>query len=270
MTAITITNNIKAGDGKKLLFIAGPCQIESLDLCLSIAEYLKKLSEKFPINLVFKASFDKANRTSIGGQRGPGLELGLSILKKVKESFDVPVLSDIHLPEQAILAGEVLDILQIPAFLCRQTDLLLAAGKTGKAINIKKGQFLHPEDMIHCAQKVASTGNNNILLCERGTCFGYRELVVDMRSFLIMKQAGYPVIFDATHSVQIMGGNNGSSGGSREFIRPLSRAAAAVGIDGLFIECHPEPEKASSDKASMLPLDQVEQLLEEVCRVGKH
>lgn len=267
MTICNINDQIKAGAGEKLLFIAGPCQIESLDLCLRVAEHLKKLAEKFPISLVFKASFDKANRTSISGERGLGLELGLSILKKIKDEFDVPILSDIHLPEQAAPAAEVLDIIQLPAFLCRQTDLLAAAGETGKALNIKKGQFLHPEDMAHCAAKAASTGNNNIMLCERGSCFGYRELIVDMRSLVMMRKTGYPVIFDATHSVQVMGGAGGSSGGAREYIFPLSRAAAAVGIDGLFVECHPEPEKGLSDKLSMLPLDEVSQLLEQVCRI---
>jgi 2-dehydro-3-deoxyphosphooctonate aldolase (KDO 8-P synthase) len=251
----------------KLLVIAGPCQIESLEHALMIAEFLKNLESKLAIQLVYKSSFDKANRTSLKGTRGSGIKAGLDILAKVREKFQTPVLTDVHSESQAEQAGSVVDVLQIPAFLCRQTDLLLAAGKTGKVINIKKGQFLHPNDMKFAAEKVASTGNNNILLCERGSCFGYRDLIVDMRSLVMMRASGYPVVFDATHSVQSMGGSGGASGGSREFIRPLLRAATAVGIQGVFIECHQDPQNAPSDGASMLPLSEVEETLKEVLAI---
>lgn len=251
----------------KLLVIAGPCQIESRDHALMIAQSLKEISTRLPIQLVYKSSFDKANRTSISGARGTGIELGLEILNSVRETFDLPILTDVHSADQAREAGAVVDILQIPAFLCRQTDLLLAAGETGKAVNVKKGQFLHPADMRFVAEKIASTGNKKIFLCERGTCHGYRDLVVDMRSLLIMKECGYPVIFDATHSVQSMGGNGGSSGGTREYVRPLLRAAVAVGVDGVFIECHEEPNRAPSDGASMLPLSELESTLQEAIAI---
>ncbi len=251
----------------KLLVIAGPCQIESLDHALMIAGKLKEIASRHPIELVYKSSFDKANRTSLSGTRGSGLDAGLKILSEVRAQMNLPVLTDVHSETQAAEAGSVVDVLQIPAFLCRQTDLLIAAGKTGKAVNIKKGQFLHPDDMKFAAEKVASTGNKNILLCERGTCFGYRDLVVDMRSLIIMKKSGYSVVFDATHSVQSMGGSGGSSGGSREYIRPLLRAASAVGVDGVFIECHEEPSRAPSDGASMLPLDQFEAVISEVLAI---
>ncbi len=260
-----ISDAISAGRGEKLLLIAGPCQIESLEHCLSIAQTLKSICLQFPVNLVFKSSFDKANRTSLGGKRGIGIEDGLKILSEIKRQVGIPVLTDIHSPEQAQLASPVVDVLQTPAFLCRQTDLLLAAGRTGKAINVKKGQFLHPSDMRHVAEKIASTGNHNILLCERGTCFGYRDLVVDMRSLLIMRDTGYPVVFDATHSVQEMGGAQGASGGNRQYVAPLACGAAAVGIDGLFIECHDNPDAAPSDGPSMLTLDAVSPLLEKIC-----
>ena len=250
-----------------LIVIAGPCQIESLEHALMIGEHLKAIQSKLPIQMIYKSSFDKANRTSLSGARGSGLEQGLSVLATVREKIGLPVLTDIHNEEQAERAGAVIDVLQIPAFLCRQTDLLLAAGKTGKHIDVKKGQFLHPEDMRYAAEKITSTGNKNIFLCERGSCFGYRDLVVDMRSLLIMRKAGYPVIFDATHSVQSMGGSGGSSGGSREYVRPLLRAAAAVGVNGVFIECHEEPSRAPSDGASMLPLAELEATLREVLAV---
>ena len=251
----------------KLLVIAGPCQIESLEHALMIAKELKAIASKLPIQLVYKSSFDKANRTSVTGARGTGIDAGLAILNQVRETYELPLLTDVHSTEQAYAAGAVVDILQIPAFLCRQTDLLIAAGNTGKTINVKKGQFLHPEDMRFVAEKIASTGNQKIFLCERGTCHGYRDLVVDMRSLLIMRASGYPVIFDATHSVQSMGGNGGSSGGSREYVRPLLRAAAAVGIDGVFIECHEDPKRAPSDGASMLPLSELEATLKEVLAI---
>ena len=267
MTSIQINDSIQVGDNNPLLILAGPCQIESLDHCLKIAEVLQENCASRNLNLVFKASFDKANRTSLSGVRGPGIEEGLNILLKLKEQTGLALVTDVHLPEQTSLAAEVVDILQIPAFLCRQTDMLVAAGSTGKAINIKKGQFLHPEDMKHAAEKAASTANNKIMLCERGTNFGYRDLVVDPRGMLIMKELGYPVVFDATHSVQVMGGAGGSSGGNRQFIIPLIRAAVALGVDSLFIECHDNPEAAPSDGASMLSLESLPEALDAACRM---
>ena len=267
MNTISVTDSYSVGSDQPLLLIAGPCQIESKDHCLKIANHLQQVTRDLPVQLVFKSSFDKANRTSLSGIRGPGIEQGLSVLQEVKKETGLPVLSDIHLPDQAALAAEVLDILQIPAFLCRQTDMLLAAGNTGKALNVKKGQFMHPEDMKYAAEKIASTGNNRILLCERGSMHGYRDLIVDMRSLVIMRNLGYPVVFDATHSVAQMGGAGGKSGGHRQFISSLIRAAAATGIDGLFIECHEDPESAPSDGASMLPLEQVEDVITMACRI---
>lgn len=264
---VTITPNITVGGSKKLLLIAGPCQIESREHCLRIAEFLAKLAQRLPVSLVFKSSFDKANRTSGSSARGVGIQEGLRILSDVRAATGLPLLTDIHSPEQAIAAADVVDILQTPAFLCRQTDLLIAVGKTGKTVNVKKGQFLPPEDMKFVAEKIASTGNHKILLCERGSCFGYRDLIVDMRSLIIMRQTGYPVVFDATHSVQSMGGAGGASGGNRQFIAPLIRAAAGVGIDGLFIECHNDPDKAPSDGASMLRLEDVEGIVATACQI---
>ncbi len=267
MNLTNIGDKFKAGLGENLLLIAGPCQIESLEHCLSIANFLKTITADLPINLVFKSSFDKANRTSGSSARGPGLETGLNILKQVKAETGLPVLTDIHDATQADIASEFVDILQIPAFLCRQTDILIAAGRTGRAIHVKKGQFLAPDDMKWVAQKIESTGNKNILLCERGTCHGYRDLVVDMRGLQIMRKMNYPVVFDATHSVQSMGGAGGSSGGHREFIPALARAAAAVGIDGIFIECHENPDTAPSDAASMLKTTEMRGLLETICKI---
>lgn len=264
---VDITESISVGKGSQLLLIAGPCQIESRELCLTIAEHLKEVCSEFPVHLVFKASYDKANRTSISSPRGPGFELGLEILDEVRSSFDLPIISDIHLPSQAIPAAEILDVLQIPAFLCRQTDLLVAAGKTAKPVLLKKGQFMHPRDMKFSAKKVASFGNQQILFCERGTCFGYRDLVVDFRSFFMLQETGYPVIFDATHSVQQMGGEKGSSGGTRQYVKSLAKAATAAGIDGLFLECHPQPDRALSDSASMIPLAEIKDIVSEVCRI---
>jgi 2-dehydro-3-deoxyphosphooctonate aldolase (KDO 8-P synthase) len=258
---------VKVGDDQKLLLIAGPCQIESRDHTLRIAEFLRRELEKFPVSLVFKSSFDKANRTSMSGKRGIGMDAGLRILEEVRSAINAPVLTDIHNEEQARTVGQVVDVLQIPAFLCRQTDLLLAAGETGKALHVKKGQFLHPSDMQFVAEKIASTGNKRILLCERGTCFGYRDLVVDPRSLVIMRSTGYPVVFDATHSVQQMGGSVGSSGGSRHFVQTLARAAVATGVDGVFFECHDDPDNAPSDGPCMLPLTQVVQLVTSLCRI---
>jgi len=265
--ACAITPAISVGRGCDLLLIAGPCQIESLEHCLAIADTLQKNVRGLPVNLVFKSSFDKANRTSLEGKRGLGIDAGLEILAEVKKKTGLPIITDIHTPEQAAIAAEVVDILQTPAFLCRQTDLLLAVGRTGKAVNVKKGQFLDPHDMAHVAGKIASTGNDKIMLCERGACFGYRDLVVDMRGLVIMGETGYPVIFDATHSVQSMGGAGGASGGNRAFIPPLMRAAVAAGVDGLFIECHDNPAAAPSDGASMMPLEQMKSLIESACRI---
>lgn len=252
---------------KTLLLFAGPCQIESESHALKTAEALMTATKGLPLSLVYKSSYDKANRTSLSGKRGIGIDEGLKILEKVKSKTGLPVITDIHTPEEAKAAGEVVDILQTPAFLCRQTDLLIAAGSTGKPVNIKKGQFLHPADMKFAAEKVLSQKTSNVFLCERGTSFGYRDLVVDPRSFIIMKNLGYPVIFDATHSVQNMGGANGASGGDRTFIRPLIRSAVAVGIEGLFIECHEDPAKAPSDGASMLPMSDMRSVLEEATRI---
>lgn len=258
---------MKFGPTEHLLLISGPCQIESLDHALMVAEKLKEICNGRDVQLVYKSSYDKANRTSLGSKRGPGIEEGLKVLQQVKEQFELPVLTDVHHPEEVPLVAEVADIIQIPAFLCRQTDLLVAAGKSGKTINLKKGQFLHPADMQHCAEKITSQGNSQVLLCERGTCFGYRDLMVDVRGLAIMKGLGYSVVFDATHSVQSMGGAGGSSGGSREFIEPLTRAAVAAGVDGLFIETHEEPERAPSDGASMLPIDSLSGLLDTALRL---
>lgn len=267
MHTFSITPTITVGNEEKLLVIAGPCQIESEDHALSVAEVLSDIASRLDINLVYKSSYDKANRTSIATQRGIGIEKGLEILEKVRNIHGLPVLTDVHTEEEAKIAGEVVDVIQIPAFLCRQTDLLLAAGNTGKTINVKKGQFLAPPDMRYAAEKIASTGNDKILLCERGTCFGYRDLIVDMRSFPQMRNIGYPVIFDATHSVQSMGGAGGSSGGNREYVPPLLRAAVAVGIQGIFIECHEAPDRAPSDGPNMIPLDQMEGILKQALRI---
>ena len=247
--------------------IAGPCVIESEDMVMEIALVMKEITDNLGIPYTFKASFDKANRTSIYSKRGPGLEEGLRILKKVKDTYGLPVATDIHEPWQAEPVGEVCDIVQIPAFLCRQTDLLVAAAKTGKCINIKKAQFLAPWDMANCAQKVEESGNDNILLCERGTSFGYNNLVVDMTGLVEMKKLGYPVIFDATHSVQKPGGKGNSTGGNREYVEYLAKAAVAVGVDGLFMETHPDPESAWSDGPNQVRLSDMEELLKKLIKV---
>lgn len=244
----------RCGPGQPLLWILGPCVIESHDLTMQIAEALAGHAAELGIPLVFKASFDKANRTSIESYRGPGLKEGLRILAGVRKT-GFPVLTDIHEPSQAGPAAEAVDILQIPAFLCRQTDLLVEAGRTGKTINIKKGQFVSPLDIRQAAEKVASTGNNDILLTERGTSFGYNNLVVDMRGLAIMREFGWPVIFDATHSVQMPGAAGKASGGQPQFIAPLARAAVATGVEGIFVEVHETPERALSDGANALRLD---------------
>ena len=241
--------------------IAGPCVIESDELVMTVAGQMKEITDELGIPYTFKASFDKANRTSIHSFRGPGIDEGLRLLKQVKETFGLPVCTDIHEPWQAERAAEVCDILQIPAFLCRQTDLLVAAAKTGKCVNIKKAQFLAPWDMKNCVEKVRESGNNNVMLCERGTSFGYNTLVVDMTGLRVMKEFGVPVIFDATHSVQKPGGNGTSTGGNREYVEYLAKAAVAVGADGLFMETHPDPDHALSDGPNMVPLAEMKDLL---------
>ncbi|MCD6521818.1 3-deoxy-8-phosphooctulonate synthase [Candidatus Calescamantes bacterium] len=255
--------NIKVGGGE-LLVIAGPCVIESEKLTLNIAEELKKITEKVSLPFIFKASYDKANRTSIRSFRGPGLKEGLRILKKVKDLFEIPLLTDVHCTSHLKEVKEVVDVIQIPAFLSRQTDLLVEAGKTGRAVNIKKGQFLSPHQMRFALEKVTSTGNHRVLLTERGTFFGYGDLVVDMRNFPIMRSFGYPVIFDVTHSVQSPGGLGEASGGRREFVPYLARAGIACGVDGIFLETHPEPDNALSDGPNMWPLKEMEGLLKEL------
>src|SRR6056297_173497 len=267
---VKLNDDIIFGDQKKpFVLLAGPCAIEEEDRVMRIAEAIKEITEKLGIPYVFKASFDKANRSSIESYRGPRLEKGLEILAEVKEKFDLAVISDIHLPEQAEQAAEVLDIIQIPAFLSRQTDLLTAAGKTGKIINVKKGQFLAPWDIDQVVKKIESTGNENIILTERGVSFGYNNLVVDMRSLPRMKQTGYPVVFDATHSVQLPGGAGNTSDGQREYVPHLMRAALAVGIDSLFMEVHDKPEEAKSDGANMVRLDNLEELLKKGLEIDR-
>lgn len=253
--------NVVFGNDLPFVLIAGPCQIESLDHALMMAEKIGEAAQKVGVPFVYKSSFDKANRSSISTARGVGIEEGLDILATVKERFGCPVITDVHAAEQCAPVAEVADILQIPAFLCRQTDLLLAAGKTGRAINVKKGQFLAPWDMKHVAEKIASTGNERILLCERGTSFGYNTLVTDFRSLPIMAETGYPVVFDATHSVQQPGGKGTSSGGERRFVPALARAALAVGCAALFIESHEDPDNAPSDGPNMVPAGEFGALL---------
>jgi len=255
--------SVEIGSGK-LAILAGPCVLESYDLALSVAETVRDICARLDLGYIFKASFDKANRTSGAGFRGPGIKEGLSMLGKIREATGVPVLTDVHEPWHAAIAAETVDLLQIPAFLCRQTDLVMAAARTGKPVNIKKAQFLAPEDMAAVVGKCAETGNENLLLCERGTTFGYRNLVVDMRSLAVMRALGYPLVFDATHSVQMPGGQGTSSGGDRRFVLPLARAAAAVGIDALFLETHPDPDKALSDGPNMIALADLEALLRQV------
>jgi 2-dehydro-3-deoxyphosphooctonate aldolase (KDO 8-P synthase) len=251
----------KLGGNNPLFIIAGPCVIESEDVVFHTAEKLKSICNNVGLPLLFKSSYDKANRTSISSFRGPGMEKGLKILADVQSKFHIPVISDIHSVEEVTYASEVLDVLQIPAFLCRQTDLILAASKTGKPVNIKKGQFLAPWDVKNIIDKFTSTGNQNVSITERGTSFGYNNLIVDFRGLSIIRSFGYPVIFDITHSLQLPGGLGKSSGGQREFAIPLARAAIAVGVDGLFMEVHPEPDKALCDGPNMIKLDELETFL---------
>ena len=253
--------SVRFSQSAPFALIAGPCQLESRDHALMIAERMKRVTGDLGIGYVFKASFDKANRTSLSGRRGMGLDDSLSVFREVADTFDVPVLTDVHTEEQCSLVGEVCDVLQIPAFLCRQTDLLVAAAKTGRVVNIKKGQFLAPWDMRNVLSKVTDSGNPNVLLTERGASFGYNTLVSDFRALPIMAETGAPVVFDATHSVQQPGGQGGSSGGERRFVETLSRAAVAVGVAGLFIETHDDPDNAPSDGPNMVPLDAMPELL---------
>ena len=268
MLKITLPE-FEIGEDAPLMLISGPCQIEGRDHALFHAEALQKAARLAGMNFVYKSSFDKANRTSLSAQRGIGLDEGIQILADVKAALGCPVLTDVHLPEQCAVAAEAVDILQIPAFLCRQTDLLVAAANTGAVVNVKKGQFLAPWDMKHVADKLVSSGNERVLLTERGTSFGYNTLVSDMRSLPQMRATGFPVIFDATHSVQQPGGLGGASGGQREFVPALARAAVAVGVDGLFIESHQYPDHAPSDGPNMVPLEQMPALLALLSRLAE-
>ncbi|WP_035388169.1 3-deoxy-8-phosphooctulonate synthase [Bacillus sp. SB49] len=264
-----LNDQITFGGNNPFVLIAGPCVLEDQQEAIENAKRVKEITDRLEIPYVYKASFDKANRSSIHSYRGPGLEKGLEMLAAIKEEVGVPVTSDIHTPDQAAAAGEVLDIIQIPAFLCRQTDLLVEAAKTGKVVNVKKGQFLAANDMKNVVTKLQESGNDNTLLTERGSTFGYNNLVVDMRSLVTMRELGAPVVFDATHSVQIPGGNGTSTGGKREFVPYLSRAAASIGIDGLFMEVHPEPEKSPSDGPNMVRMEELEEILKPIKEIDR-
>lgn len=254
---------VKVGGGLPFVLIAGPCVVENEKMIYETAERVKNITDKLAIPFIFKSSYKKANRTSLNSFKGIGDSEAIKILSRTREQFNVPILTDVHSAEEVSKAIECADVLQIPAFLCRQTELLIAAGETGKAVNVKKGQFLAPQDMKHAIEKIVSTGNKKIMLTERGSTFGYNNLVVDMRSLIIMKEFGYPVVMDATHSVQLPG-SGGKTSGEAKFIKPLAKAAAAVGIDALFLEVHPDPSKALSDAESQLPLNQLEELLVEI------
>jgi 2-dehydro-3-deoxyphosphooctonate aldolase (KDO 8-P synthase) len=267
MDPVDLLGTYTIGPGNRLLLIAGPCVLESEEIAHHIAATLKEMAERLDIPFVFKASFDKANRTSLDSYRGPGLEEGLAILAGIKQKYKIPVVSDVHETAQVGKVAEVLDIIQIPAFLCRQTDLLVAAAATGKIVNVKKGQFMSPWDMKNVVSKLKAGGNRQVLLTERGASLGYNNLVVDMRSLPVMRSLGCPVIFDATHSVQLPGGAGGSSSGQREFIPYLTRAAVAAGVDGLFMEVHPDPAKALCDGPNSLALNRVEDLLTEILQI---
>jgi len=267
MTSVYVAG-IPIGASAPLALIAGPCVVEGRDMLLRSATFIAQIAERVNIPAILKASFKKANRTSISGFTGLHRDVALSLLAEARDTSGLPIVTDVHTVDDVTAAAAVVDMLQIPAFLCRQTDLLLAAGESGKPVNIKKGQFLAPEDMRHAAEKVASTGNTNILLCERGSCFGYHDLVVDMRGLLVMRALGYPVVMDATHAVQIPS-RGGQSDGRPEYIAPLARAAAAVGIDALFLETHPDPARALSDAGSQLRLDDLERLLRGVLAIDR-
>tara|TARA_A100001011_G_scaffold278563_1_gene288353 strand:+ start:78 stop:905 length:828 start_codon:yes stop_codon:yes gene_type:complete len=260
-------NGIEISNSKKFSLIAGPCQLESEQHAMDMAGKIKEISKKFNIGFIYKTSFDKANRTSIKGKRGAGLDKSLPVFDKIKKDLNIPILTDVHNEEQCSVVAKHVDVLQIPAFLCRQTDLLVAAAKTNKIINVKKGQFLAPWDMVNVTKKISDTGNNNILVTERGASFGYNTLVSDMRSIPIMIKNGYPVIFDATHSVQQPGGLGEKSGGQREYVEYLARAAVAVGVAGVFIETHQDPDNAPSDGPNMVPLNKLENLINQLFEI---
>lgn len=260
MHTVTI-DTIHIGQGQPLALIAGPCVLENRELVFRVAESVRRITAEIGMPFIFKGSFDKANRTSLSSFRGPGLQEGLEMLAAVKREFEVPVCTDFHVPEQAALIAEVVDLLQIPAFLCRQTDMLIAAAATGKPTTVKKGQFLAPWDMRNVVEKYTAGGNHQLLLAERGASFGYNNLIVDMRSLAVMRGLGYPVVFDATHSAQLPGGAGSATGGQREFIPATVRGATAVGVDALFMEVHPEPEKGLSDATTMWPLDRLREVL---------
>ncbi|RCW44771.1 3-deoxy-8-phosphooctulonate synthase [Halanaerobium sp. MA284_MarDTE_T2] len=266
---IKLNENVIFGNNRPFVLFAGPCAIESEERVLKLAEGIKKITDKLNIPYVFKSSYDKANRSSIDSYRGPGIEKGLNILQKVKDEFNLPVISDVHTEEQAKMAADFLDVIQIPAFLCRQTDLVTAVGKTNKIVNVKKGQFLAPWDIDQVVKKIESTGNKKILLTERGVTFGYNNLVVDMRSLPRMRKTGYPVVFDATHSVQLPGGAGDSSDGDRQYVPYLTRAAVGAGIDALFLEVHDQPEEALSDGANMVRLENLEKILKQAKAIDK-
>ncbi|MBQ4440382.1 MAG: 3-deoxy-8-phosphooctulonate synthase [Kiritimatiellae bacterium] len=266
MRKVKVDKGVTFGDGR-LAFVAGPCVIESREMALELGEKLTKLAQKLEIPYIFKASFDKANRTSVDSFRGPGIDKGLEILAEIRSKFNVPVLTDIHEPWQCKVAAEVCDVLQIPAFLARQTDLVVAAGETGAVVNVKKGQFMAPEDMAQVVRKIESTGNRRIVLCERGASFGYRNLVADMRSLLIMRELGYPVMMDATHSVQRPGGLGTGSGGDGKYAPALARAAVATGVDAVFMETHMNPKVALSDAANAIKFSEVEALWKKLQKI---
>ncbi|MCJ8341267.1 MAG: 3-deoxy-8-phosphooctulonate synthase [Cetobacterium sp.] len=264
---VRIGNKFDIGGNERFTLIAGPCVIESEELVMEVAGKVKEICDRLNINFIFKSSFDKANRSSIHSFRGPGLEKGMEILKKVKEKYNVPIITDVHETWQCEKVAEVVDILQIPAFLCRQTDLLLAAAKTGLPVNIKKGQFLAPWDMKNVVTKMEEMGNENIMLCERGSTFGYNNMVVDMRGFMEMRKFGYPVVFDVTHAVQRPGGLGTATAGDREYVFPLMRAGLAIGVDAIFAEVHPNPDQGKSDGPNMLALDKLEEILKVAVKI---
>ncbi|MCE5293512.1 MAG: 3-deoxy-8-phosphooctulonate synthase [Chlamydiales bacterium] len=259
--------NFYVGKQEPLTIISGPCVIESEEHAMQCAETLCKMMESLNVNFIFKASYDKANRSSINSFRGVGIHTGLKILEKIKREFNVPVISDVHTPEEVPMAQEVLDVLQIPAFLCRQTDMILACANSMKPLHVKKGQFVAPNDMGNVVEKIVTAGNEQIILCDRGTCFGYNNLVSDMRALPIMQRFGFPVSFDASHSVQLPGGNGSSSSGEREFIPVLAKAAVAAGCQALFIESHPNPKEAKSDRDSVYPFDMLKQLIQQLVTI---
>ena len=268
MENITVNcNNIEISNNNKICLIAGPCQLETEQHAMDMAGKIKEITSKYNIGFIYKTSFDKANRTSLKGKRGAGLEKSLPVFDKIKKELNIPVLTDIHNEDQCILVSKHVDVLQIPAFLCRQTDLLIAAAKTKKIINVKKGQFLAPWDMVNVTKKISDSGNNKILVTERGASFGYNTLVSDMRSIPIMAKNGYPVVFDGTHSVQQPGGLGEKSGGQREFIEYLTRAAVAVGVAAVFLETHQDPDNAPSDGPNMVPLDKMDQLISQLVEI---